>query len=149
VKNRTIYYSVTGMAFADLYAARTATVRVQAKSARGIASITEYWYISRLTIAATSMHALSAVTKITRLVLIIPPAFDSLYKVVGSLLMPDASDRNVSLMFDANPLPAPCPSREPQLQLHAIVHPEAACAVPHHRLAAVVAGSGHDKFAAA
>jgi hypothetical protein len=92
-----------------------------AKSAREIASITEYWYISRLTVAATSIHELSAVTKITRLVLIMPPAFDSLYRVIGSLLMPDANDRNVSLMFDANPLPAPCSSREPQLQLHAIV----------------------------
>lgn len=33
-----------------------------------------------------------------------------------------------------------------EVDVHAIVHHEAACAVPHHRPAAVVIGSGHDKL---
>ena len=123
------------MAFADLYAARTATVRVPAKSAREIASITEYWYISRLTVAATSIHALSAVTKITRLVLIMPPAFDSLYRVIGSLLMPDANDRNVSLMFDAKPAPG------------TVLEHGAAAAASRHRCMMTVIGSCSSKYA--
>jgi hypothetical protein len=108
-------FSLSPLLVVFLYASGATTVKAPASKARGIDRIIECLYKSRSTVSAVSIHALSAVTRITRLVFIFL-ILGCLYSC-GIFLIPEVKFLKVTNKFATNPLLWSCSKTEQQLQI--------------------------------